>query len=341
MESSSSGTKEALHTSALDRHQLAAGIKQFARGRLGFDLVGIAAAEPSAHREHFRKWLDDGKAGAMDYLARRFDERVDPSAYLPGAKTAVCVALNYHAKLDPVSAEDQGHHARIARYALGDDYHELIKNRLYDLADWIREQVPGSRTRCGVDTVPVMERELAARAGIGWVGKNTCVINPEIGSWILLGEVLTTIDLPVDDPVADACGSCTRCIDACPTGAITEPYQLDARRCISYLTIEQTDPIPAEYHQPLGEWLYGCDICQDVCPHNHKAPETADDALRPRFKTGTMDLRTLLRWDEPDWREYLRGSAMKRVKLPVLQRNARIVERNQIATGTQRSQRNT
>jgi epoxyqueuosine reductase len=312
----------------IDRNQLAAMVKQHARG-LGFDLVGIAPAQPSNYRDYFRAWLDDGKAGAMEYLSRRFDERADPATYLPGARTVVCVAMNYHTPLQSVPEKDQQHHGRIARYALGDDYHETIKHRLYELADWIRKLVPDARTRCGVDTAPIMEKELAARAGVGWLGKNTCLINEHIGSWLLLGELITTLDLPIDEPAMDRCGTCRRCIDACPTGAITAPYQLDARRCISYLTIELPDqPIPSEYHRAIGDWLYGCDICQDVCPWNHKVPIATDPALAPRFPTGTIDLRQLLNWKKDDYSAALRHSAMKRVKLPVLQQNAKLVLEN-------------
>jgi epoxyqueuosine reductase len=174
-----------------------------------------------------------------------------------------------------------------------------------------------------------MERELASRAGIGWVGKNTCVINPQVGSWLLLGQVLTTIDLPPDDAIEDACGTCTRCLDACPTGAITAPYQLDARRCISYLTIEHVETdIPADLQPRMGNWLYGCDVCQDVCPHNRKAPSSSDPAFAPRWKTGTLDVAEVLTWTPEQYYTTLRGTAMRRVKLPVLQRNARIVANN-------------
>jgi epoxyqueuosine reductase len=306
---------------------LADSIKRKAR-ELGFDLVGVAPADPSKHRDYVREWLDTGKAGTMDYLARRFDERTDPRAYLPGAVSVVCVALNYYTELEPVPEDERAAHGRVARYALGDDYHAIIKHRLYDLADWIRDQMPSAQTRCGVDTVPVLERELAARAGIGWVGKNTCVINPRLGSWLLLGEVLTTIPLPADEPLTDHCGSCTRCLDACPTGAITEPYKLDASRCISYLTIEHRGDIAESFHGPIGDWLYGCDVCQDVCPHNYKVEATGDAALKPRIPTGTLDARDVLRWDDQRYRSNLRHSAIKRVKLPVLQRNAQIVSDN-------------
>jgi epoxyqueuosine reductase len=264
----------------------------------------------------------------MEYLGRRFEERVDPRAYLPEAVSVICVALNYHVPLEPVPEGEEEHHARIARYCLGVDYHDLIKKRLWKLADWLRETVPGALTRTCVDTAPVLERDVAARAGIGWVGKNCCVINERVGSWLLLGEIITTIDLPVDEPTVDRCGTCTRCIEACPTGAITGPYELDARRCISYLTIEHPEPIPEQFHRQLGPWLYGCDICQDVCPWNRKAPAATDPAMEPRFRTGTVDLRQLLHWELPDYSAALTRSAMKRIKLPVLQRNARIVAEN-------------
>jgi epoxyqueuosine reductase len=307
-------------------YALARAIKERAVG-LGFDLVGIASAEPSRYREYFRQWLDAGQAGSMGYLSKRFEERADPASYLPGAQSVICVALNYYVELEPVPADQTARQGRIARYALGDDYHDLIKNRLYSLADWLREAWH-CQTLCGVDTAPVMEKELAARAGIGWLGKNTCTINPRIGSWLLLGEILTTLSLPADAPAADHCGSCTRCIDACPTGAIVAPYQLDARRCISYLTIEHRGEIPPELHAPIGDWLYGCDICQDVCPHNRRAPSTADPALQPRFETGSLNVYDVLTWNETEYRATVTGSAMKRVKLPQLRRNARLVAGN-------------
>jgi epoxyqueuosine reductase len=319
----------------LDRFALAGEIKRRAE-TLGFDLIGIASAEPSRYRDYFRQWLDHGQAGTMAYLAARFEERTAPGVYVPGAKSVVCVAINYHTPLEPVPELERQHHARIARYALGDDYHQHLKTRLHQLADTIRALAPDAITRSCVDTAPVMEKELAARAGIGWVGKNNCVISPHIGSWLLLGEIITTLDLPIDDPAIDRCGTCTRCIDACPTGAITAPYQLDARRCISYLTIEHRGEIDAQLQPKIGEWLYGCDICQDVCPWNGRAPIAIDPALQPRFKTGTLDLRQIQNWSIDDYRASLSGSAMKRVKLPVLQRNAAIVARNlQPAKGDQ------
>ncbi len=311
----------------LSRHQLAAELKQRALA-IGFDLVGIADASPSKYRAYLRDWLETGQSGSMGYLARRFDERTDPAVYLPGARSVICVAMNYHVPLDAVPQGEQTHHGRIARYALGNDYHGIIKDRLFELADWMRQAAPDAQTRAAVDTAPVMEKEISARAGLGWIGKHTCVINTRVGSWLLLGEILTTLDLPADEPAVDRCGTCTRCIDACPTGAITAPYQLDARKCISYLTIEHPGEIDGELQPKIGDWLYGCDICQEVCPWNRDALVATDAALQPRFATGTLDVRDVLTWTTDNYREQLRHSAMKRVKLPVLQRNAAIVARN-------------
>jgi epoxyqueuosine reductase len=311
-------------SSVISVANLSAEIKKRAM-EIGFDLVGIISAEPSRYKDYFRTWLAGGSAGEMDYLHRRFDERVDPTVYLPGARSVICLAMNYYVPLNDNKPALQG---RVARYALGDDYHEILKSRLHQLADWIREIEPSAQTRAAVDTAPIMEKELAARAGIGWMGKNTCIINEKIGSWIFLGEIITTLDLPRDEPATDRCGSCTRCIDACPTQAITEPYKLDARKCISYLTIEHRGEIPAKLHAPINDWLYGCDICQDVCPWNSKAPASDEPQLQPRFQDGKIDVREILNWHEDEYRQHLRHSAMKRVKLPILQRNARIVLKN-------------
>jgi epoxyqueuosine reductase len=298
------------------------------KGRqIGFDLIGIASTEPSNYSTYFRKWLDEGRNGSMQWLAERLEERIDPAAYFPGARSAICVACNYRVALEPMPATSAG---RMARYALGDDYHTIMKDRLHDLADWLRAAFPGTKTRSSVDTAPVMEKELAVRAGIGWMGKNTCVINPDIGSFILLGQILTTLDLPADQPADDRCAVCRRCIDACPTGAITAPYQMDASRCISYLTIENRGEIPAELQPMIGDWLYGCDVCQDVCPWNRRTPETTDPAFAPRFPSGSLPWKRVAEWTEEQYRTELKGSAMKRVKLPMFKRNAAVVERNAV-----------
>jgi epoxyqueuosine reductase len=334
-------TEQTVH---LDPHQLAAQIKQRARS-LGFDLVGITSASPSQYRDYYHQWLDDGQHGTMEYLAKRFDERTDPAVYLPGARSVICVAMNYHVPVNDAGAGGQNRDGqngdvallkratsplvgRISQYALGDDYHDLIKPRLHQLADFIRSLAPDAETRACVDTAPVMEKELAARAGIGWMGKNTCIINPHIGSWLFLGEVITTLDLPTDEPAIDRCGTCRRCIDACPTGAITDAYKLNARKCISYLTIEHRSDIDPALQSQIGEWLYGCDICQDVCPWNGKAPFSNESGFQPRFESARLDLNEVQQWQPSDYSARLKGSAMKRVKLPVLQRNARIVIQN-------------
>jgi len=294
---------------------------------LGFDLVGIASAEPSKYRQHLLDWLEQGQAGEMHYLRERFAERVDPNLYLPGVKSVVCVALNYHVPLEPAPSGT----ARIARYAQGDDYHDRLKDMLYDLADWIRAEFPGTQTRCGTDSAPIMERELAARAGVGWVGKNTMVIHPKVGSWILLGEVLTTLEIEPDSPLPDHCGTCTRCIDACPTAAIVEPYKVDATRCISYLTIEHRHDLPTDLSAKMGDWMFGCDICQDVCPHNHRAPTTETPWLQPRRADNAVDAAAVAKWSLDEYHAFTRHSAMRRVKLPLLQRNAAAVVANAAA----------
>jgi epoxyqueuosine reductase len=222
----------------------------------------------------------------------------------------------------------QSPQGKIARYALGNDYHEILKNKLRALADWMRQRWPKIETRACVDTAPLMEKDLAARAGIGWIGKNTCLINERVGSWLFLGEIVTTLELPPDEPATDHCGTCTRCLDACPTQAITAPYQLDASKCISYLTIEHRQAIDEPLQEKIGDWLYGCDICQDVCPHNRQPPQSTEPDFSPRFAAGAIETQQVLDWQPPDYQVALRGSAMKRIKLPLLQRNALIVTNN-------------
>ena len=304
-----------------DAHQLAAAIKQRARA-IGFDLCGITDAQPSRQRAYFESWLAAGRAGDMKYLHERIDERTDPGKLLPGASRAICVAMNYHVPLE--APPDAGRRGRVARYALGVDYHTHVKDKLYALADWLRERAPSAKTKCAVDTVPVLERELAARAGIGWVGKNTCVINPRIGSWIFLGEVFTTLELPIDEPSVDRCGTCRRCIDACPTNAIVAPYELDASKCISYLTIEHRGAIDPSLAAQASGWLFGCDICQDVCPWNGRAPIATLEELQPRLPSGSMAIDDVLGWNADEYWAATRRTAMRRVKLPQFHRNARL-----------------
>jgi epoxyqueuosine reductase len=310
--------------------------------RLGFDLVGFARADDSQFSDYWFRWLAERRHGEMAYLAERIDERLSPSRFLDGAQTAICLAINYFVPLEKPSAEIEVP-SRIARYALGEDYHDWIKTRLYALADFTRDLVPGTRTVCGVDTAPIAERELAARAGIGWVGKNTCIIHPRLGSFLFLATILTTLrpdqlglspaEPEVAPPDPGHCGTCTRCLEACPTGALhpDRPYQLDASRCISYLTIEHAGPIPEPLRSGIGDWLYGCDICQDVCPFNSKAPTAnlaASPKLTPRHVSATVDAKAILDWTDTEWHPFSRRSAIRRLSLPLLKRNAQIVVDN-------------
>lgn len=297
----------------------------------GFALAGICDASPTERADELRAWLTDGKHGEMTYLADQVDARLDPNLVLEGARSAIMVADVYHTRNEPDDAPVIGM-GRVGRYARGDDYHAVIKKRLHAVCDALIEEHPEHRFRAFVDTAPVMEREFAARAGIGWTGKHTLIINPRLGSWFVLGGILTTLDLsaPPDQPtVANHCGTCTRCIDACPTDAIT-PYSVDASRCISYLTIEHRSPIDPALFEPMGDWVAGCDICQEVCPHN--SPRDRDDmserhAAYATKRTG-FDLLELAQWENADRTASLRGSALKRIKLDMFRRNALIALAN-------------
>ena len=309
-----------------DALQKVAEVKALAR-RLGFARCGVAAAGASRQTEHLSRYLAEGMHGEMTWLAERADERADVRRYVPDAKSVIVVALSYNVPLEPTPPG----HGRIARYAVGDDYHDHLKKRLFKIADLCRDL--GGEARPCVDTAPVLEREWAGRAGVGWQGKNGCTIDTTSGSYLLLGEVITSLDLPPDAPAVDRCGTCTRCLDACPTDALVEPRVLDARRCISYLTIEHRGEIDPALRRGIGDWLFGCDICQEVCPWNRKALPATDDAVRPRFPTGSLDPADVLAWEPEDYQRTLRRSAMKRVKLPVLKRNAQIVKDNHEAKG--------
>ncbi|MEO1009352.1 MAG: tRNA epoxyqueuosine(34) reductase QueG [Planctomycetota bacterium] len=298
---------------------------------MGFALAGIARPGPIRHPTFFEGWLEDGKHGSMAYLAEHADLRADPRGMLEGCRSVVMVADQYATRGDRDERLPPTH-GRIARYARGRDYHRVIKKRLHALCDELAAAHPRGRFRAFVDTAPVHERDLAVAAGLGWTGKHTLLIHPERGSWLLLGGVLTSLDLePADGPVADHCGTCTRCIDACPTGAIT-PYSVDARRCISYLTIERRHAIPAEFEPAIGDWLFGCDVCQEVCPHNSpRRHATAGPNPAYASERDSFDLLDVLGWTEADRRSAFTRSAMKRATLGMMRRNAVIAAGNRLA----------
>ncbi|MEX0745917.1 MAG: tRNA epoxyqueuosine(34) reductase QueG [Phycisphaeraceae bacterium] len=327
---------------------------------LGFAMCGIAPANASDHASFVRQWLAEHKHGEMHYLANNLDLRLDPHALLPGARSVIVVADVYASRApSSPSAMPKG---RIARYAWGDDYHKTIKQRLHRLADALRERQPDATFRAVVDTAPLLEREHAARAGLGWIGKHTLTLHPRLGSYLLLGAIVTTLDLPrsADQaypgrtvPPTDHCGTCTRCIDACPTQCISDPDQhaghrtLDATRCISYLTLEHRSLIDPSLHAPIGDWLAGCDVCQEVCPYNqplrftdsNQQPEVSNQKsnvrlpLHPRYMprpelTAGLDLLDVLNWTAEDRQRVFQGSALKRMKLEMVQRNALIAAGN-------------
>ncbi len=299
---------------------------------LGFALAGIAPAEPTRWEAELRAWLAAGKHGEMAYLEQNFEALLDPTKILPGVKSIICVADRYHdGKKHDAPPPGTG---RIARYARGEDYHKVIKRRLHALCDSLQRDFPSEQFRACVDTAPLLEREYAARAGLGAIGKHTLLIGRPtgMGSYLLLGEVLTTLDLPetaAAEHVDDPCGSCTRCIDACPTGAIS-PWSVDARKCISYLTIEHRSTIDASLHGAMGDWIFGCDICQEVCPHNQPTKRAIAQPTHSAYapQRDAFNLLDVLGWTEDDRRLAFTRSAMKRARLTMMKRNALIAAGN-------------
>ncbi len=308
--------------------ELAVAIKAKAEA-LGFDLAGIAPAVRPDGVDWLRRWLDQGFAGEMDYIPQREAAYEHPRGVLPQVRSVVMLAMNYRS-VEPDKGNDAAESAprgRVSRYAWGTrDYHDVLRERLRQLADFLHEQRPGCRTRGVVDTAPLLERDFARLAGLGWFGKNTMLINKRMGSWFFLAGLLTDVELESDDAHHTShCGTCTRCLEACPTDAFVEPYVLDARRCISYLTIElRNQSIPTELRPLIGNWVFGCDICQDVCPWNRKSPSSSEPAFAPRDELNPADLEWLLSLDDMGFETEFKGTPMYRTGRAALLRNAAI-----------------
>ncbi|MHC5185454.1 MAG: tRNA epoxyqueuosine(34) reductase QueG, partial [Planctomycetota bacterium] len=299
-------------------------IKQYCM-ELGFDAVGITTADPVDAEliEYFKAWVDDGCAAMMGYLGRNIDKRFDPEQLLKGARSVICVALNYRPARDDLTDDPP---VRIARFAQYEDYHPFIKERLFQLAEFIKNEIAdGIRFKACVDSVPIAERALAQRAGLGFVGKNHMLINPEMGSQFLLGELITTLDLEPDEPFAQVpCGDCGRCVRACPTGALDRDGYFDARKCISYLTIEEPDEISTEYREKLDNRIFGCDECILACPHELKGAvrKNKDLIFHPEWQNLTPD--QIENMTEGEFQKIFAGSGFIRLGLDRLKRNARI-----------------
>jgi epoxyqueuosine reductase len=296
---------------------------------LGFDLCGIAPAADLPELRAFEAWIARGFAGEMHYLARSADRRADVRKLLPSARAVIVLGTVYNTAR-PYSTEiTNPREARLARYAWGDDYHDVIGRRLEALLHWMREASDAPfDARWYVDTGPVQERVYAQHAGLGWIGKNTCLIHPRLGSWLFLSEIICSLPLEPDVPAFDQCGTCTLCLEACPTGALVEPAVMDATRCLAYLTIELKGPVPDQWHGAIGTHVYGCDICQDVCPWNQRPAVSTDPAWQPRPEFDRPSIGDLDALSDDDLRRALKGSAMKRAGAKGLRRNLEIARRN-------------
>ncbi|HEY0983480.1 tRNA epoxyqueuosine(34) reductase QueG [Schlesneria sp.] len=308
---------------------LTAAVKQAAR-EAGFDLVGIAPAMTPPGYERLTEWIEQGFAGEMGYIARRAHAYEHPRHVMPDVRSIVMLGINYNTLDDrkPQEPHPSGRaSARVARYAHGTaDYHDALREKLKQLADRVHQLRPGSRTRGVVDTAPLLERDFARLAGLGWFGKNTMLINRKAGSWLLLAALLTDLELEPDRPHETShCGTCTRCLDVCPTDAFVGPHVLDARRCISYLTIELRSPIPTELRDGVGDWLFGCDLCQQVCPWNRKSPLTSDPIFQPLPDLQPASALDILKLSEAEFQTRFQTTPLSRPGWDGLRRNAAIV----------------
>ncbi len=304
-------------------------VKRHAR-TLGFDACGVAVAGGADEEDRLGAWLERGYHADMAWLAESKAVRQDVRAKLAGTASVVVVARNYYAP-GPDAPEGAG---RVARYAWGRDYHRVLRKPLARLAQFIATHEPGAETYCSIDTGPVLEKAWAIRAGIGWLGKNSLVVRPDIGSWFVLGVILTTVGLEPDAPCPDRCGDCTRCLDACPTGALVAPYTVDARRCISYLTVENNGPIPDELAPLMRDWVFGCDACQEACPLNDGPPVTSEPDFHPRPGAAYPNRNTLEAMDDEAFTTVFAGTAMMRAKRAGMLRNVRAAGEKETKTSS-------
>ncbi|HJZ96145.1 MAG TPA: tRNA epoxyqueuosine(34) reductase QueG [Candidatus Solibacter sp.] len=307
------------------------GIRELARA-CGFELAGVAAALPAEDRARYHEWVAAGHGGAMRYLTdHRAAVRDDPRNLLPSARSIICVGKLYQTPWPHTTQFTDAERGWISRYAWGGDYHDVMRRGLNELAARLKAIHPEVESRVCVDTAPLLERSYARLAGLGWIGRNTCLINQQQGSWFFLGELLVSLEIAPDAPPPDRCGTCTRCIDACPTAAIPPGGGLDATRCISYFTIELRGPVPEEHHFGIGQHIFGCDICQDVCPWNRRAPFTTDPAFAPRHFAPRLDQMASL--SEEEFRAMFRGTPVARARYEGFLRNVEIARGNPAKAG--------
>ena len=303
--------------------------------RLGFDACGAAKAERlDDEARRLERWLLDGRHASMGWMENHFEKRIDPRRLVEGAQSVVSVLHNYY---HPIEHERTPLSSKISRYAWGDDYHLVMKERLFSLYNWLDERVGGIAGRAFVDSAPVLDKAWAQRSGLGWIGKHSNLLNRSIGSFFFIGELITDVPLRYDEPTDDYCGNCTRCIDACPTDAIYRPYAVDANRCISYWTIEHGGPdIPEELSSDFGNWIFGCDICQDVCPWNKFKKPTEESRYAPRPGTVDTQLDEWVEIDLQEFRDRFRKSPVKRAKYDGFMRNVRVAMANALQYEPQR-----
>ncbi len=311
---------------------------------LGFQQAGITDIDLGKHEQYLLNWLERGFHGDMDYMQRHGVKRSRPAELVEGTIRIISVRMDYRPaeSLDPRQRLDDSATAFISRYALGRDYHKVMRKRLQKLVDRINQSLGNreeSQYRVFVDSAPVLEKALAEKAGLGWIGKHTNLINRDAGSWFFLGEIYTNLPLPIDQPLTSHCGECSACIDLCPTQAIVAPYQVDARRCISYLTIENHGSIPVEFRAAMGNRIYGCDDCQQVCPWNRFAQNTHEPDFAPRHNLDSSTLLTLFDWDEKTFLQNTEGSAIRRIGYPAWQRNLAVALGNVTAEDQQQLSR--